>query len=279
MLLYRNDSIYIIISLLVIAGGIGFPLLVNFKTAFVASVQRLWRHLTFGSPISRKAHVYDLNSRIVLSTYFWLLGLSALLFFIFEYSNSLSGLSLSEKIIQSVFNATVPRSSGFSSMSPDGFLNITILMLLFLMWIGGASQSMAGGIKVNTFAVMLANLRATILGLDIVTVYHRTIATPSLRRAQSVIAISILALAIYCISIVALEPHLPVKALIYDATSALFTVGSSLGVTPRLSPASKILLCTAMFLGRVGMISLLVGVAGVHSDPPYKFPKENIIIN
>lgn len=279
MLLYRNDSIYIIISLLVIAGGIGFPLLVNFKTAFVASVQRLWRHLTFGSPISRKAHVYDLNSRIVLSTYFWLLGLSALLFFIFEYSNSLNGLSLSEKIIQSVFNATVPRSSGFSSMSPDGFLNITILMLLFLMWIGGASQSMAGGIKVNTFAVMLANLRATILGRDIVTVYHRTIATPSLRRAQSVIAISILALAIYCISIVALEPHLPVKALIYDATSALFTVGSSLGVTPRLSPASKILLCTAMFLGRVGMISLLVGVAGVHSDPPYKFPKENIIIN
>lgn len=279
MLLHRNDSIYIIISLLVIAGGIGFPLLVNFKTAFVASVQRLWRHLIFCSPIPRKAHVYDLNSRIVLSTYFWLLGLSALLFFIFEYSNSLSGLSLSEKIIQSVFNATVPRSSGFASISPDGFLNITILMLLFLMWIGGASQSMAGGIKVNTFAVMLANLRATILGRDRVTVYHRTIATPSLRRAQSVIAISILALAIYCISIVALEPHLPVKALIYDATSALFTVGSSLGVTPLLSPASKILLCTAMFLGRVGMISLLVGVAGVHTDPPYKFPKENIIIN
>ena len=279
MLLHRNDSIYVIISLLVIGGGIGFPLLVNFKTAFVSSVQRLWRRLTFGSPIPRKAHVYDLNSRIVLSTYFWLLGLSALLFFIFEYSNSLSGLSLSEKIIQSVFNATVPRSSGFSSMSPDGFRNITILLLLFLMWIGGASQSMAGGIKVNTFAVMLANLQATILGRDKVTVYHRTIATPSLRRAQSVIAISILALAIYCITIVALEPHLPVKALIYDATSALFTVGSSLGVTPLLSPASKILLCTAMFLGRVGMISLLVGVAGVHTDPPYKFPKENIIIN
>lgn len=121
MLLHRNDSIYVIISLLVIAGGIGFPLLVNFKTAFVSSVQRLWRHLTFGSPISRKAHVYDLNSRIVLSTYFWLLALSALLFFIFEYSNSLSGLSLSEKIIQSVFNATVPRSSDSPRCRPTGF--------------------------------------------------------------------------------------------------------------------------------------------------------------
>lgn len=279
MLLHRNDSIYIIVSLLVIAGGIGFPLLVNFKTAFIASMQRIRRRLTFGPQIPRKAHVYDLNSRIVLSTYFWLLGLSALLFFIFEYSNSLTGLSLPEKIIQSIFNATVPRSSGFSSLSPDGFMNITILMLLFLMWIGGASQSMAGGIKVNTFAVMLANLRSTILGRDRVTAYHRTIATPSLRRAQSVIAISILALVIYSITIVALEPHLPVKALIYDTTSALFTVGSSLGVTPLLSPASKILLCTAMFLGRVGMISLLVGVAGVHTDPPYRYPTDNIIIN
>ena len=77
----------------------------------------------------------------------------------------------------------------------------------------------------------------------------------------------------------ALEPALPVKALIYDAFSALFTVGSSLGVTPLLGIPSKILLCAAMFLGRVGIISLLVGVVGVHNDPPYRLPLDNVIIS
>ena len=79
--------------------------------------------------------------------------------------------------------------------------------------------------------------------------------------------------------LVGLEPGLSPKALVYEAVSALFTVGSSLGVTSALSIPSKILLCTAMFLGRVGIISLLVGVVGVHNAPPFRLPSDNIIIN
>lgn len=278
-LLYSNQSIYIIASVLIFAGGIGFPILVNFKTAFFSHIRRLWRKIRGKGRLREPAHIYDMNTRIVMVTTVVIFAVSGLLFFIFEYNNSLSGMSLYDKIVQSVFNSFVPRSSGFSSVNPAGFLNITIIMMVVLMWIGGASQSTAGGIKVNTFAVLLLELKSAIMGKDRVVVYNRTIATDSVRRAFAVVTLSILAYIFYSMALVALEPELPVKSLLFEAASALFTVGSSLGVTDELSDPSKILLCTAMFLGRVGIISMLIGFAGQRKDPPVKYPVDNVIIN
>lgn len=279
LLLHSNQWIYVVVTLLVTAGGIGFPILMNFRQAVANRAKRLWCWMRRRPRPRFPIHTYDLNTKIVLVTSAWLTVATILLFFLFEYDNSLDGMPLGHKLIQAWFNSSVPRSSGFSSVNPAGFLNITVMMFLLLMWIGGASQSTAGGIKVNTFATMLLNLKATILGRDRVTAWHRSIAIPSIRRAHAVIGLSILSLVFYATVLVGLEPELPPKALIYEATSALFTVGSSLGVTGALSVSSKILLCTAMFLGRVGIISLLVGVVGVHNDPPYRLPSDNIIIN
>lgn len=279
LLLTSNQWIYVIITLLVTAGGIGFPILMNIRQAFAGRVRRLWCWLRRRAIPRKPVHIYDLNTKIVIVTTVWLTVVSTLLFFLFEYDNSLEGMSAVDKLIQSWFNSSVPRSSGFSSVNPAGFLNVTILMFLLLMWIGGASQSTAGGIKVNTFATMLLNLKAIILGRERVTAYDREIAVPSIRRAHAVIGLSIISLFFYSIVLVGLEPELSPKALVYEATSALFTVGSSLGITGDLSMPSKILLSTAMFLGRVGIISLLIGVVGVHNDPPFRRPQDNIIIN
>lgn len=117
------------------------------------------------------------------------------------------------------------------------------------------------------------------MGKDRVVVYNRTIAHDSVRRACAVVTLSILAYVFYAMALVALEPALPVRSLLYEAASALFTVGSSLGVTPELSDMSKILLCTAMFLGRVGIISMLIGFTGNRKDAPVKYPVDNVIIN
>lgn len=278
-LLYSNQSIYIIASVLIFAGGIGFPILVNFKTAFFSHMRRLWRKLRGKERFREPAHIYDMNTKIVMVTTITIFLLSSLLFFILEYNNSLAGMSMYDKIVQSVFNSFVPRSSGFSSVNPAGFLNVTIIMMVVLMWIGGASQSTAGGIKVNTFAVILLELKSAITGKDRVVVYNRTIAMDSVRRACAVVTLSILAYIFYSMMLVAFEPGLPVKQLLFESASALFTVGSSLGVTHELSDASKILLCTAMFLGRVGIISMLIGFAGQRKDPPVKYPVDNVIIN
>lgn len=224
-------------------------------------------------------HLYDLNTKVVIFTTGTIFIVSAALFFLFEYNNSLAGMSLYDKIVQSIFNSWVPRSSGFSSVNPAGFLNITLVMFIILMWIGGASQSTAGGIKVNTFAIMILNLKAVVMGHERVTAFRRTISIPSLRRAHAVVAISILAYAVYSMLLIGFEPELGAKALLYESASALFTVGTSLGVTPLLGTASKMLLCTAMFLGRVGIISLLAGIAGSRNRTPVHYPSDNIIIN
>lgn len=278
-LLHSNQSIYIIASVLILAGGIGFPILVNFKTAFFSYVRRKWRKLRGKGRLREPAHLYDMNTKIVLVTTFTIMIVSSLLFFMFEYDNTLAGMSLYDKIVQSVFNSFVPRSSGFSSVNPAGFLNITIIMMVVLMWIGGASQSTAGGVKVNTFAVILLELKSAIMGKDRVVVYNRTIALDSVRRACAVVTLSIIAYVFYSMTLVSFEPGLPVKSLLYESASALFTVGSSLGITAELSDPSKILLCSAMFLGRVGIISMLIGFAGQRKDPPVRYPDDNVIIN
>ncbi|MDE6629207.1 MAG: potassium transporter [Muribaculaceae bacterium] len=280
LLLHSNQSVYVVTALLVLAGGIGFPTLVNVRQGARSHLGRLWHRMRHRmSPCRRPEHIYDLNSKTVIWATLWVTLASTVMFLVMEYDNALAGMPFGHKLAQAFFNAFVPRSSGFSSVNPAGFMNVTLLMFVVLMWIGGASQSTAGGIKINTFAVMALNLKAVVLGRDRVTAFRRTVSVPSLRRAHAVVGISIVALTAFSMALVALEPQLPLKATLYEAASALFTVGSSLGITAELSTPSKILLTAAMFLGRVGIISLLVGIVGTHTDPPARFPADDIIIN
>lgn len=279
VLMHSNQSIYIIASILILAGGIGFPILVNFKTIAGTYIRRLINRFSGIRKYRYPTHIYDVNTKIVLWSTFIIVIVSSGLFLWFEYDNSLKGMTLYEKIVQSVFNSFVPRSSGFSSVTPVSFTNITIIMMVALMWIGGASQSTAGGIKINTFAAILINIKSLITGHKDVTVFGRKIAVESIRRANAVVTLSIISFAVYSMIIVGLEPAISVKALLYETASALFTVGSSLGITGSLSDASKIVLCTAMFIGRVGLLSLLMGFAYRLKSGQVNYPTGSIIIN
>lgn len=279
VLLHSNQSIYIVVSVLILAGSIGFPILVNLKSVAGQYVRRFFCFLTKKKRTAYPSHIYDVNTRIVLVSTLTLYLVSAVLFFLFEHNNSLRGMSGYEQAVQSAFNSFVPRSSGFASVSPDGFLNITIVMMIVLMWIGGASQSTAGGIKVNTLSAVLLNLRSVIGGNRDVTVFNRRISLYSIRRANAVVTLSIIMLVVYAMVMISLEPHLPVKQIVYETVSALFTVGSSLGITAELGDAAKLVLCTAMFLGRVGLLSLLMGIACGSKSNPARYPSGDIIIN
>jgi len=279
VLMNSDQSIYLVISVITLAGAIGFPILVNFRDVFLEYVQRFWCMIKGRRRIGRPVHIYSLNTKVALYTTLIIFAVSIVAFFTFEYNNSLAGFSLYDKIVQSIFNSTTPRSSGFVSVSPAGFLNVTLVFVLLLMWIGGASQSTAGGIKVNTFAAILINLKAIILGHNKVTAFNRTISTGSIRRANAVVTLSILSYFLIVVLLMMFEPGLSARSLVFEASSALFTVGSSFGITPLLCGASKILLIAAMFLGRVGIISLLIGVTGNQHDKPVAFPTDNLIIN
>ena len=138
---------------------------------------------------------------------------------------------------------------------------------------------MGGGIKINAFAAMLLNLRSIVWGQKGVSAFGRSIALTSIRRANAVICFSILAIVAYSGAVMLLQPELPMKAVMFECFSAVTTVGMSLGITDQLSDLSKIAIATAMFLGRVGIISVLCGVIGNRPDQSDMLPADDIIIN
>ena len=278
-LMHGNQSVYWMISLIIVSGAIGFPILVNFKDALHTRLRRAVARLTGRCVPPRQCHIYDMNTKVVLVTFGLLMTAGAIAFYFLEAGNSLRGMTQWQRVSQSVFNSVTPRSAGFSSVSPAGFLNVTLVMVMFLMWVGGGAQSTAGGVKVNTLAAICINLRAIVTGRGQVTAFRRNIAVGSIRRANAIVATSILAYLLYSLVMLLLEPALPARDVLFETLSALFTVGSSLGITPKLGPAAKIVLCSAMFLGRVGLVSLMTGLAGSGRKAFVRYPTDNLIIN
>lgn len=278
-----GHGFYWIATAVIISGAVGFPLLVNLKDSFKLSFNNLLHRLHGRSQIFgiRPVHSFDMNNRIVATTFFALFIAGAAVFFFLEYDNTLAGMTLWEKITQAAFNSATPRSAGFSSVDPASFLNTTLLFVMVLMWIGGAAQSTAGGIKVNALAAVMLNLRSIVLGRTSVTAFGRSIARGSIARANAVLAISIFAYLAFSMLVMLLEPRIPTQEILFETCSALFTVGSSLGATSKLGPVAEIVLCVAMFLGRVGIVSLMAGLAGRarSKETLVSLPTDNIIIN
>lgn len=279
VLMHGNQMIYLVLSALIFAGTIGFPILVNAKQIIASYARRFITHLFYRKRLPHPVHIYDLNTKIVLYTTLIVLVISTLLFYALESNNTLAGMPQSQKWIQSLFNSLTPRSAGFSSVNPAMFLNATLCIVIVQMWIGGSSQSMGGGIKVNTLGVVCCNLASIVRNHRYVSAFHRNISIGSVRRANAVIILSIISVITVVISLLLLEPGIRARDLVFEAFSALFTVGSSLGATSHLGIFSKLLLCVAMFLGRVGIVSLLTGLMHVKSDRSVHYPSDNVIIN
>ena len=253
-LMEHHCWLYIIIALLIILGGIGYPVL---------SIPNL----------------YDMNTKIVLRTTVVLILVGSVLIGFFEWNNTFSGMPLEEKLTQAFFNAVSPRTAGFISIDLGSMCIQSIIIYTILMWIGGASQSTAGGIKVNAFAVSLLNIRAVIRGSDRVEFAGRELSLDSLRRANVAVFVSIGILTLFVFVMTVLEPHLPLKAIIFECVSAFGTVGSSLGITAQLGDAAKLLLVVLMFLGRVGLVTLAQGILHQYKNQNYQLPKDSIIIS
>lgn len=275
-----HNPFFIYISLLIILGGIGFPILVNFKDIILYHLRRLWHFLrTWHWDGKRFYHLYNLNTKIVLIVTFLLLVLGTVGIAVFEWNASFAGMSVADKWTQAFFNATCPRTAGFTSVDLAGLGVQTLLIYLFLMWVGGGSQSTAGGIKVNAFAVVVLNLVAVLRGTERVEVFGRELSHDSIRRSNATVVMSfgVLLLFIFIISI--LEPGTSLLAITFECVSALSTVGASLNLTPRLGDDSKLLVALLMFVGRVGLITLMLGIIKQKKHTKYQYPSGQIIIN
>lgn len=279
-IIYGHNSFLYIISFLIILGGIGFPILVNLKRLLAHQLHNLFlsRIIRIKS-FKRYSHIININTKIVLITTFILLlgGTLSLLFF--EWNGAFAKMSIVDKIAQAFFNSASTRTAGFSTINLTLFSIQSLLIYTFLMWIGGAAQSTAGGIKVNTFAVAFLSLKSILRAENKVEVFKREISQISISRAYGTIFISIMLISIAIFIISLLEPDIPLFHLVFECFSAIGTVGSSLDTTTLLGTPAKILIIFLMFVGRIGLFTLIMSFIPRKTNRNYKFPKEHIIIN
>lgn len=280
LLIRQHNLLYLTISFLIILGGIGFPILVNFKNIALYHLKRIWDFIRSGKRQGyRQLHLYNLNTRIVLiATLLFLVGGTAVIA-LFEWHNAFAGMPTADKIVQSFFNATCPRTAGFTSIGLTSFSVQTLLLMIFLMFVGGAAQSTAGGIKVNAFAVIVLNLWAVLRGNERVEIFGRELSPGSIRRANATMLMYLFFLFAGVFALSILEPQASILSLTFECTSALSTVGSSLDLTPTLGTYSKLIISSLMFVGRVGVITLMMGIIRQKKITQYRFPSDNIIIN
>ncbi len=281
MLMSGHNIFYLTISALVILGGIGFPILVNLYDSLRYRLTLLKeRYILHSDRTTRQVHLYSLNTRIVLAmTTIFLIGGTSLIA-ILEWNGAFADLPVMDKIVQSFFTAVCPRTAGFASISLSAFSLQSLLLIMLLMVVGGGTQSTAGGVKVNVFAVVLLNLGAIIRGDENVTIFNRTVSYDSIRRSNATMILYFTFVVVAFFMLTIFEPEAPVIPLIFEVISALSTVGSSIDLTPTFGSDSKAIIIALMFIGRVGVLTTVMSlVKQKRKTNKYKFPSDNIIIN
>jgi Trk-type K+ transport system membrane component len=201
------------------------------------------------------------------------------LYFTTEYNNVLKEhTTFYGKLVQSFFGSVTPRTAGFNTIDMGELMQGTILVYLLLMWIGASPSSTGGGIKTTTFAIAFSNIVSLTKGKNRVDLFKREISSTSIHRAFAVIFLSLLIIGSAVFGISLFDPNHNLTEIAFECFSAYSTVGLSLNITATLSAPSKLILVLTMFIGRVGMFTLLFGIFNKAESRMYQYPKENIII-
>lgn len=274
---FRFDySLQWVIMMLIIFGGLGYNIVYNsyvyFKTAFINIFVKGIKTL----PV----RVFKLNSKIIFVTTFILLLFGFVFFFFAEAGHSLKEhTTLYGKITSAMFSSVTPRTAGFNTIDYTQVATPSILVVIFLMWIGASPASTGGGIKTSTFAIAILNVFATARGNKRIEINTREISSSTVNRAFAIICISLIVIGTGILLLLFFEPDKKLLPIAFECFSAYSTVGLSLNLTPTLSDPSKYVIIAVMFLGRIGTLNLLFGMLGQIEQKFYKYPQENILIN
>lgn len=252
-----GPAVRLVIVVLLIVGGLGFTTLIE-----------IGRNLRFRRNGARR---FSLHARIVFTTSIVLLGLGTLAYAATEGGDFGNAL----------FMSASTRTGGFDTVPVGGLHAATLLLLMPLMFIGASPGSTGGGIKTTTAAVVWLAARRMLIGGTEVRLHQRTIGDVVVRRAFAILFFSIGVVLVTIFLLHLLEGDRPENLLAYsfEAVSACATVGLSTGITASLTTASKLVLCVAMFIGRVGSLSIFILL--VLRESPVsrvRYPEERVLV-
>lgn len=274
-----NYGFQLSLIFLFVLGGLGFPIVINLLKYLKHLIRRIFLQIFNHKKDVYKPWVMKLGSKINLVTTISLIVIGTILIFINEYNNILASHQGIGKFVTALFTATTPRTAGFNSIDFNQLHLSSLIIVIILMWIGASPASTGGGIKTSTFAISVLNFISLAKGRKNIEVYSREVSETSIRRAFAVMTLSIVVLAIGSILISYFDEGLRLLDIIFESVSAYSTVGLSLGITPELSSASKLVLIILMFIGRVSTLTLLIAFFKQVRMSNYTYPSEEILIN
>jgi len=228
----------------------------------------------------RRTKRLSVHTKIVLTTTFILTIGSTLLIFLFEYNNSKTIGPLSEwgKILGSLYQAVTPRTAGSNTLPIGDLTHSTLFLIIWLMFIGGGSGSTAGGIKITTFAVLVATMWSQIRGKEDVVLFKRRIVNETILKALTVSLCGMVIVVVVTIILSITEQKHSFMMYLFEATSAFGTVGLSMGLTPELSPVGRLLIILTMFAGRLGPLTIAFAITKRRKSEAFRHLKGNIMI-
>jgi potassium uptake TrkH family protein len=257
----EDPWIIIPICLAIIAGGLGFPVIIQ---------------LVRGETRPRN---WTVHLRLTVYGTVFLLIAGMVLFAAFEWNRNetLGHLSLTGKILGSFAGSVFPRTAGFNSIDYGAAAPETLMVTNILMFIGGGSAGTAGGIKITTFLVLGFAIWNEVRGRDEVTIAHRSVSSSSQRQALSVALLGIAAVVIGTMLLLMFTDY-SLEKVLFESISAFGTVGMSTGITYHLPPSAEWVLMALMFTGRIGTVTVASALALSARPRLFRLPEERPII-
>ena len=256
-----QPCVLLVLSALVIVGGLGFL---------------VWEECISGKPLKK----FSVYAKLVLITTAVLLIGGWLAFLATEWNNpaTIGNMSLTDKLVNAFFESVTLRTAGFASIDQGSLTDGGKMAAIFLMLIGGSSGSTAGGLKTVTFVVVLLFMRTRARGKQTVTVFHRTIPQDQVMNAMTICIIMVL-LSVLGAFFICLTSPVSLTDGLFEAVSALATVGVTAGATAKLSLAARILVILYMYFGRVGVLTISLGfLMGDQAEERYHYAQTNLLI-
>ncbi len=250
-----------VLSLLIIVGGLGFSVIIE-----------LWNY--------KKVKRLSVHSKIVLSITGGLIVVGAIFIFLLEYKNpeTMANMTFIEKITNSIFTSVSPRTAGFNSIPLDKLTNASVLMTIFLMFIGGSPGSTAGGIKTTTFGMVALTLVNVIKGREDTEAFGRRFSKETIYKSFALFMIGTSIVIIVTMILSITEYGMDFLSVLFEATSAFGTAGLTLGITSSLSVIGKIVIIISMYIGRVGPLTVALALTHRQKKQGYKYPEGKILI-
>ncbi len=255
-----NVPVQATVMALVVAGGLGFPVLA-----------------ALGGLLARRRRRLDLHAQLVLSTSAVLLAGGAAALLLLEPAGGALGEGRGPRLLSALFHSVSARTAGFNTVDLAGLAPASLFAILFLMWIGGSPASTSGGVKTTTAAVALLTVLSIAGGKERVELFRRRIGEASIQRAFATVVISVFLLSVSVLALLALEAKPPLD-LAFEAVSALSTVGLSTGITASLGPPAKLLLAALMLVGRVGLLGCVLALTPQRPDARHEYAREDVLV-